>query len=320
MPSLPLILATLLVAFSNGANANFKGVASLHGSGAATFRTAVLWAAITTAAGCITALILSKSLLIAFSGRGLVPNQLVSQPLFLVSVAAGAALTGCLATILGFPVSTTHALVGALVGAGLTANPTGIDWSHLWDTFAKPLLIGPFIALAVAILGHKLVRASGGDQNNASSRLDIPHFLSSGAVCYSRGLNDAPKMAALITGIPSIGTTCGISLITAAMAMGGIISAARVAHTLAHKITTMSPQQGLIANLTTSLLTISGSLYGLPLSTTHVSVGALLGVGIATHQARWKTAIPVLLAWLITLPCAALSASVAYRLITAVSP
>jgi PiT family inorganic phosphate transporter len=82
----------------------------------------------------------------------------------------------------------------------------------------------------------------------------------------------------------------------------------------------MTPPQGLVANLSTAVLTISGSLYGLPLSTTHVSVGALLGIGVATQQARWKTAIPVLLAWLITLPCAALSASVAYRLITAVSP
>ena len=320
MISVSILLATLVVAFSNGANANFKGVASLYGSGSTTYQAAVRWATFTTAAGCITALVLAKHLLIAFSGRGLVPDQLASQPLFLLSVAIGAAVTGGIATALGFPVSTTHALVGALVGAGLTANPAGVAWPHLWSTFAKPLTLGPLIALLVGSGVYKLVSLFGILDHQRSRAVDVFHFLSSGAVCYSRGLNDAPKMAALLVAIPSLGGTWGIGLVTAAMALGGLISAARVADTLAHKITDMTPPQGLVANLSTAVLTISGSLYGLPLSTTHVSVGALLGIGVATQQARWKTAIPVLLAWLITLPCAALSASVAYGLITAVSP
>ena len=74
----------------------------------------------------------------------------------------------------------------------------------------------------------------------------------------------------------------------------------------------MDPGQGFVANLATSALTTTASLHGLPVSTTHVSVGALLGIGITTRQARWKTALPVLLAWLTTLPAAALLSALAW--------
>jgi len=106
-------------------------------------------------------------------------------------------------------------------------------------------------------------------------------------------------------------------LVLVAMALGGILSARQVADTLAHKITAMNPGQGFAANLATSVLTTTASLHGLPVSTTHVSVGALLGIGITTRQAHWKTAIPVLLAWLVTLPCAALLSALTWRWIAA---
>jgi PiT family inorganic phosphate transporter len=127
-------------------------------------------------------------------------------------------------------------------------------------------------------------------------------------------MNDTPKMAALLVGIATVSTRNAMLLIAIFIAIGGLISAKHVADTLAHKITDMNPGQGFAANVSTALLVILGTLKGLPLSTTHVSVGALLGIGITTRQAKWKTVIPVLAAWVITLPSAAVLAGLIYKL------
>jgi len=99
-----------------------------------------------------------------------------------------------------------------------------------------------------------------------------------------------------------------------------LISAKQVAETLAYKITEMNPGQGFAANFATALLVTTASLHGLPVSTTHVSVGALLGIGITTRQAKWRTVIPVLAAWVITLPLSALAAAVLFQLGRSFSP
>src|SRR3954462_12842572 len=114
-----LFLAACFLAYTNGANDNFKGVASIYGSGTAGFRKALLWGTGTTFAGSVTAIFLAEELLKKFSGKGLVPDALTQAPGFLLAVALGAALTVLLATRFGFPISTTHGLTGALIGAGL---------------------------------------------------------------------------------------------------------------------------------------------------------------------------------------------------------
>lgn len=113
--------AVLCLAYANGANDNFKGVATLYGSGAARYRTALLWATLTTLGGSLMALALAKGLIQTFSAKGLVPPQLAAAHAFLAAAALGAMGTVLLATRLGLPVSTTHALTGTLVGAGLVA-------------------------------------------------------------------------------------------------------------------------------------------------------------------------------------------------------
>ncbi len=305
-----LLFAALAIAYANGANANFKGVASLLGSGTLGYGPCIAWASLTTAAGCIVALLGSTVMLQAFSGKGLVPEDLAAQPTFLFAVAGGAGLANLLATRLGFPVSTTHMLLGGLMGTGLAASPDRLQLATLWDTFAQPLLLAPPLAILVAASLHLLLRRLQLAPDHRTPWLDRLHGLSAGAVCFARGMNDTPKMAALLIGIVSLSTRTAMLLIAAAMAIGGLISARQVAHTLAHKITDLNPGQGFSANLTTAVLVILGSLKGLPLSTTHVTVGALLGIGISTQQARWQTVLPVLAAWVITLPAAAvLSAS-----------
>lgn len=305
-----VIIAVLVVAYANGANANFKGVASLFGSGTTSYRMAVNWAAVTTAAGCVAAMFWASSMLKAFSGKGLVPDELIAQPGFLLAVAGGAGLTGFLATRLGFPVSTTHMLTGALLGAGWIAGDVNV--AKLWEAFVKPLLLSPVLAVMLGSVLQLVLRPAA----KRSRLLDTAHFLSAGAVCFARGLNDTPKMAALLLGIGWLQGSTSMILIAIAMALGGLISARQVAETLAHKITGMNPGQGFSANLATALLVMTASLHGLPVSTTHVSVGALLGIGITTRQAKWRTVLPVLAAWVITLPVSALIAALLFKTIS----
>ncbi|MBL9143803.1 MAG: anion permease [Verrucomicrobiaceae bacterium] len=309
-----ILLAALIVAYANGANANFKGVASLFGSGTTGYWPCVRWATLATAAGCIAALLGSSVMLQAFSGKGLVPGDLAAQPVFLFAVAAGAGLANLLATRLGFPVSTTHMLIGGLIGAGLAAKTDALNYATLWETFAKPLLLAPCVAVVLGAVMYGVLKTLRLAPDHRTRTLDALHFLSAGAVCFARGMNDTPKMAALLVGIATLSTRSAMLLIAVSMAVGGRISARHVADTLAHKITGMNPGQGFAANATTAILVILGTLKGLPLSTTHVSVGALLGIGITTRQAKWKTVIPVLAAWVITLPAAAVLAGLIYKL------
>lgn len=314
-----IVIAVAFVAYANGANANFKGVASLFGSGTTSYRTAVNWAAITTAAGCMAALFLAGTMLKAFSGKGLVPDGLITQPVFLLSVAAGAGAANLLATWLGFPVSTTHMLMGGLLGAGWMASPAGVNVDTLWGTFARPLMLSPLIAVVAGAVIHLLLKTLRLAPDHRTRTLDALHFLSAGAVCFARGMNDTPKMAALLLGVSWLSTTAGMLLVATAMAAGGVISARQVAETLAHKITDMNPGQGFAANLATALLVTTANLHGLPVSTTHVSVGALLGIGITTRQAKPRTVIPVLAAWVVTLPCAALLSCLIYAVLKPLS-
>lgn len=129
MLTLVLILAVAFLAYSNGANDNFKGVASLFGSETTDYKKALSWATATTALGSLATIFFAQELLKKFSGKGLVPDALSTQSLFVFAVALGAGGTVLLATRLGFPISTTHGLTGALVGAGLAADGHEVQFS-----------------------------------------------------------------------------------------------------------------------------------------------------------------------------------------------
>lgn len=304
-----LFLAACFLAFTNGANDNFKGVASIYGSGTTSFRVALGWGTATTLAGSIAAIFLAGELMKKFSGKGLVPDALAQSPDFLFAVALGAALTVLLATRLGFPISTTHSITGALAGAGLADGD--VHFGALGESFLLPLLLSPVIALAAGALVYLVLKMARVAPDHRTRTLDALHFLTAGAVSFARGLNDAPKIAALLLVVPALDLRWGIAAVAAAMALGGLLGARRVAETMAHKITGMNPGQGFAANLATSALVTMASWHALPVSTTHVSVGALVGIGATTRQAHWRAIEQIALSWVITLPCAAVLAVVA---------
>jgi PiT family inorganic phosphate transporter len=134
--------------------------------------------------------------------------------------------------------------------------------------------------------------------------LDALHFLSAGAVSFARGVNDTPKIAALLLVSEMVAPGTALTGVGLVMAAGGLISARRVAETMSHRVTEMNPGQGFVANFVTASLVIGASGLGLPVSTTHVSCGSLFGIGAVTRQAHWKTIATILLAWVTTLPLA----------------
>jgi len=306
-----LIFAVCFVAFTNGANANFKGVASLYGSGTTTLRQAALWGTVATFAGSLAALLLSGGILTAFSGRGLVPDSLASSPHFACAVALGTAFTSFLATRFGFPVSTTHALVGALIGAGL-AGHGDVQLAALGKNFLFPLFFSPFVAAIAGALVYVILKSLKRAPDHRTPTLDRLHFLSAGAASFARGMNDTPKMVALMLLVPDLAIQWGFVIVAVCIALGGLLDIRRVAETLGKKITAMNPGQGFAASLVTAALVSTASLHSLPVSTTHVSVGALAGMGTAAGRAHWRKLLEILLAWVSTVPCGALLAAIAY--------
>ncbi|MGR9087353.1 MAG: inorganic phosphate transporter [Gammaproteobacteria bacterium] len=364
-----LLFSVCFLAYAKGANDNFKGVASLFGSGTLDYRLALAWATLATLAGSMAALFLAQTLLVKFSGKGLAPDELIHTLPFMIAVAGGAGMTVTLATRFGFPISTTHALLGAMAGSTLLATSGAIRLAPLLNNFVLPLLLSPFVALFMAGTLYRLWRRWQPQQSfktpmclcvdkadslefTASESetvaidsavvptltLDQPqacaqrqaenilsfdlgrirdglHFCSAGAVCFARGLNDTPKIAALLLLAPGV-TEQGI-IVTVALAMlaGGVLNARRVAETMSHKITPISYDQGLSANLVTAFLVIFASKLGMPVSTTHVSVGSLFGIGWVNGKANTEVIASIALSWLLTLPCAAVSAAGIYFII-----
>jgi inorganic phosphate transporter, PiT family len=142
--------------------------------------------------------------------------------------------------------------------------------------------------------------------------MDACHFLSAGTVSFARGLNDTPKIVALLllwkTLDPERFRSWGFAAVAIIMAMGGLLNARKVAETMSKKITTINHGQGFTANLTTAILVVLASLFGLPVSTTQI--------GLTTGKANLPTISAIVLSWLVTLPCATIVAAATYWLAT----
>lgn len=144
----PTVVGAAFLTYANGANDNFKGVATLYGSGVLSYRAALVSGTTATWFGSIAALFIADELVRSFSGKGLVDPAILAQGTFPVAVAGGAAVTVLLVTRAGLPISTTHALIGALVGAGLSAG--SLDTARLGTAFALPLALSPLLAAPLA--------------------------------------------------------------------------------------------------------------------------------------------------------------------------
>jgi inorganic phosphate transporter, PiT family len=370
---LAVVMAAGLLAFANGANDVSKGVATLVGSGVADYRKAILWGTAFTAAGGLLAVHFAGAMLSTFGG-GVVAAGV--KPTFIAALAtlAGATAWVAIATRTGLPVSTTHALVGALTGVAAVAYGLGaVRWSALGGKVFLPLLASPLASFlvtsavlrittsrseaqgtvadcacaelsgalvpaeatsrapAAALLPRPTLRVYTGDAAECAAArpavrvtLDHLHWLSSGATSLARGMNDAPKIVALalaaaaLTPSASVSTPMLYAAVVAGMVAGSLVAGGRVTHVLAEKVTTMDHRDGLVANLATATLVTVGAVQGLPMSTTHVSSGGIVGAGAQRRALRRRTLRDIALAWVVTLPGAALLGAAAYAIARAV--
>lgn len=327
-------LATLAaLAFANGANDVSKSIAPLVGGcgspGNGLMRRALLWGGLFSGLGSILALAVAGAMFKAFS-QGIVAGE--PTPVFALTVVAGATGWVLLSTRLGLPVSTTHAIVGATVfSAAFLFGPGAVAWGFLGPKVLLPLAVSPFMAFVITFLLCRLglcqpapwmararsillilPGASALDRKVCGRGTAIGHWGSAAAISFARGLNDAPKMAAvgfllLPAGLP-LASPLAYLVVAGAMVAGSLTWGQRVTETLAHRVTSMDCGGGLRAGLTTAALVSAGATLGAPMSTTHVSSGAIIGVGAERRRLVWPTVRSMLLAWLVTLPVAGLLA------------
>ncbi len=369
-----LFAACLIIAlaFANGTNDVSKAIATLVGSGVTNYRTAILWGSVWTVIGAAVSAFVATAMVKTFSS-GLILTGMAIPPVLALAVLSGATAWVFIASRTGLPVSTTHALTGAIVGAGLvTFGGHGLVWPAILNKIALPLLLSPVLALTVSVLIHPVIHGMAGrwegaclclaptyralvtiDARGATRTLfqatgfgkpvaavpaqcaqaglrgltiglDSVHWISSGLASLARGTNDAPKIVAMLLLGGTVATWPSVHLqvfafasVALAMGLGSYLGGLRVTEVLAEKVTRMDHVEGLSANLTTSSLVLISATMGLPVSTTHVSSSAIIGIGLlkGLRAVRWATVRDMVLAWIVTLPAAGILACLAYLLL-----
>jgi PiT family inorganic phosphate transporter len=259
-------------------------------------------------------------------GKGLIDQDVVT-PAVIFGALGGAMFWNVVTWVRGIPSSSSHALVGGLIGAGVAhAGIGGIQWSGLNKTLLAIVLsptIGMFLAMAVMLASSWGLRRATAYQAERSFR--ALHLLSSAAYSLSHGLNDAQKTMGIITVLLySTGRLSGpfhvphwvaISCYIA-IALGTMTGGWKIIETMGSRITRLSQHQGFSASLAGSIVLFSASALGIPVSTTHTITGAIIGAGTARRASavRWGVARSVVVAWIITIPASAAVGALFYGL------
>ena len=261
-------------------------------------------------------------------GKGLIDKELVT-PAVVFAALVGAMFWNIVTWLKGIPSSSSHALVGGMVGAGVAAAGLGtIQWSGLNKTLLF-IPLAPLLGMAVAMLVMLLsswvaVKASN---RGAEGTFRALHLVSAAAYSVGHGLNDAQKTMGIITvllystgyltgdfKVPHwVAISCYI-----AIGLGTMTGGWRIIETMGSRITKLSQHQGFAASTGGSIMLFGASSLGIPVSTTHTITGAVIGAGVARRESavRWGVARNVVMAWIITIPASASVAAFFYWLTT----
>lgn len=331
--ALPLLAGLIIVAFSfdflNGLHDAANSIATVVATRLLSPVAAVGFAAFFNFAAYFLALQWPELHKVADTiGKGLIDKDLVT-PAVVFSALVGAMFWNVVTWLKGIPSSSSHALVGGIVGAGVAhASLSAIQWNGLNKTLIAIVLsptLGLILTMVIMLVTSWLgVRATARGSERTFRGL---HLVSAGAYSLGHGLNDAQKTMGIITvllystghlhgdfHVPNwVALSCYV-----AMGLGTLTGGWRIIETMGTRITKLSQHQGFSASAGGSAMLFAASYYGIPVSTTHTITGCVIGAGAARRASavRWGVAGNVMIAWIITIPAAAAVGALFYWLTT----
>lgn len=329
----PLLVGLIIIAlafdFLNGLHDAANAIATVVATRLLKPVTAVVFAAFFNFAAYFLALAVPELHRVADTiGKGLIDKDLVT-PAVVFGALIGAMFWNVVTWLKGIPSSSSHALVGGLVGAGVAhAGLTGVQWTGLNKTLVAIVLsptLGMILAMIIMLVTSWLgVRATAAGADRAFRLL---HLMSSALYSLGHGLNDAQKTMGIIavllysTGymqgefhVPHwVALSCYV-----AIGLGTLTGGWKIIETMGTRITKLSQHQGFSASMGGSVMLFTASWLGIPVSTTHTITGCIIGAGAARRASavRWQVAGNVMTAWVITIPASATVAALFYYLTT----
>jgi inorganic phosphate transporter, PiT family len=317
-----LVFVALAFDFLNGLHDAANSIATIVSTRVLPARYAVLWAAFFN----FIAFAIFGQHVAQTVGKGIISPGIVSDAV--IFGALGGAITWNVVTWLGgIPSSSSHALIGGLLGAGIAKGGLHpVVWAGVWKTVGG-IVVSPALGLALALLlvlivSWAFLKARPAFADGAFRRLQ---FVSAAAFSLGHGGNDAQKTMGIITVLLyAHGKLTGefhvpfwvVLSCQGAMAAGTLMGGWRIVHTMGSKITHLTPQQGFCAETAGAISLFFFTNIGVPVSTTHTITGAIVGVGAARRVSavRWNVASNIVWAWVITMPVAGLLGAAFYWL------
>jgi PiT family inorganic phosphate transporter len=319
-----VVIVALGFDFTNGFHDTANAVATSVSTRALSPRIAVLMAAVLNLAGAFATTAVAKTI-----GQGIVDTNLIDNRALLAAL-FGAIAWNLLTWWLGLPSSSSHALIGGLVGAALAqAGSEGVQWHGLVHKVVLPALSSPVLGLlaafALLIVLYWLFRRLTPGHANRGFRAG--QWVSGGWVAFTHGANDAQKTMGVIALAIFIWKNQGSAanadftiptwvIVTSGLAIGlGTYAGGwRIMRTLGQRIYGIEPEQGFAAQVAGGTTLYWATRLGYPVSTTHVVSGSVLGAGATKNLSavRWGVAGNIVVAWVLTLPAAALVAAALY--------
>jgi PiT family inorganic phosphate transporter len=331
--ALPLLIGLVVLAlafdFLNGLHDAANSIATVVATKLLKPVQAVLFAAFFNFAAYFLTLLWPQLHAVADTiGKGLIDKDLVT-PSVVFGALVGAMFWNVVTWLKGIPSSSSHALVGGIVGAGVAhAGLTGIQWTGLNKTLIAIVLsptLGMFLSMLIMLASSWGL--AGASANTAERTFRSLHLVSSATYSLSHGLNDAQKTMGIITvllystgylsgefHVPHwVAISCYI-----AIGLGTLSGGWRIIETMGSRITKLSQHQGFAASTGGSVMVFTASLLGIPVSTTHTITGCVIGAGVARRASavRWGVAQNVMTAWVITIPASATVAALFYWITT----
>ena len=322
-----IVFVALVFDFTNGAHDCANAIATVVSTKVLSPRTAVTMAAVLNLVGALLGSAVANTL-----GKGIVNTDVVMGSTILVLAALiGAIAWNILTWYYGLPSSSSHALIGGLIGAAVAHSGfSSLNGTSIFNKVILPLILSPVAGFTVSYLMMFFLMFLFCRLNRRTVNKNIRHLriLSSAFMATSHGLNDAQKTMGVITlalflfhQIDTFYVPFWVKLSCAlAMALGTALGGWKIIKTMGNRIFKLEMVHGLAAETSSALVITGASLVGAPISTTHTITACIFGVGSTKRLSavRWELAANLVVAWVITIPAAGLIAGLSFVLLEAI--